>query len=102
MAALPDAANPFKWRGIVETADSYEVQEVNLAFDQGAARGAAFHKPLPDPAMEAARGTVAFQEFLRFSQYPLWRVTPNPAMENGKVVDLLDMRFGTPSAPSSI
>ena len=29
VAALPDAANPFKWRGIVETSDSYVVQDVN-------------------------------------------------------------------------
>ena len=99
VAALPDPANPFKWRGLVETDDSYVVQDVNLAFDPGVARGTFFHKATPEPAMEAARGTVVFQVFLGFSQFPLWRVTPNPAVENGRVVEVFDMRFGTPSSP---
>ncbi len=99
VAAMPDPANPFKWRGIVETADSYVVQEVNLALASSPARLTFFRKPAPEPAIDAARATVPFQEFLNFSQYPLWRVTPNPAIENGRVVEVFDMRFGTPAAP---
>uniref|UniRef100_Q023X2 Membrane-bound metal-dependent hydrolase n=1 Tax=Solibacter usitatus (strain Ellin6076) TaxID=234267 RepID=Q023X2_SOLUE len=99
VAALPDSANPFKWRGIIETADSYVAQEVNLANDTAVERPSFFPKASPDPAIAAARATLPFQEFLRFSQYPLWRVTPNPALENGKIVELIDMRFGTPAAP---
>ena len=38
-------------------------------------------------------------DFLRFAQYPLWRVTPYPTIENGKLVEVFDMRFGTPLAP---
>jgi inner membrane protein len=102
VAALPNAANPLQWRGLVETADAYVVQDVNLATDAGASRGVFFHKPAADPAMEAARATEAFQEFLRFSQFPLWRVTPNPAAENGKIVEAFDMRFGTPVAPGFV
>jgi inner membrane protein len=102
VAALPNAANPLQWRGLVETADAYVVQEVNLATDPGPARGVFYHKPAPDPAMDAARRTVVFQEFLRFSQFPLWRVTPNPAAENSKVVEAFDMRFGTPAAPGFV
>ncbi len=99
VAAMPDAVNPFKWRGIVETPGSYVIQDLNVALDPGSARGAVFHKPDPEPAIDAARRTATFQEFLRFSAYPLWRVTPYPAMENGKLVEAFDLRFGTPLAP---
>jgi hypothetical protein len=99
---MPDAINPFKWRGIVETPGSYVIQDVNLAVDPGSARGAVFHKPDPDPAIDAARRTDTFQAFLRFSQYPLWRVTPYAAVEDGKLVEALDLRFGTPLAPGFV
>ena len=99
VAAVPDPLNPLKWRGIVETPDSYVIQELNLATNSENGRGTIFHKPDPDPAIDAARLCAVFQEFLRFSQYPLWRVTPYPAVENGKLVEAFDLRFGTPLAP---
>jgi inner membrane protein len=102
VAAMPDAINPLKWRGIVETPGSYVIEDVNLAVDPGNARGAIFHKPDPDPAIDAARRTDTFQSFLRFSQYPLWRVTPYAAVEDGKLVEALDLRFGTPLAPGFV
>lgn len=99
VAAMPDALNPLKWRGIVETPGAYVIQDLNLARDTGSAHGTVFHKPDPEPAIDVARRTAAFQEFLRFSQYPLWRVTPYAAVENGKLVEVFDLRFGTPLAP---
>ncbi len=102
VAAMPDAVNPLKWRGIVETPGAYAIQDLNLATDPGSARGAYYHKPDPEPAIDAARRTAAFQGFLRFSQYPLWRVTPYPAVENGKLVEAFDLRFGTPMAPGFV
>jgi len=99
VAAMPDAVNPFRWRGIVETPGAYVVQEVNLGLDLGAARGTVFHKPEGEPAIEAARRTQTFQKFLAFSQYPLWRVSPYGDGENGRLVEVFDMRFGTPLAP---
>jgi inner membrane protein len=98
--ATPDAVNPFRWIGVVETANTYQVQEFNLAApDPAAARPIVFSKPEPEPAMDAARRTPTFQGFLRFSQYPLWRVTPWPALENARLVEVFDMRFGTPLVP---
>jgi inner membrane protein len=101
-AAMPDAVNPFKWRGIVETPGSYVIQDLNMVVDPGSAHGTVFHKPDPEPAIDVARRTAKFQEFLRFSQYPLWRVTPYPAVENGKLVEVFDLRFGTPLAPGFV
>jgi inner membrane protein len=99
VAALPSPGNPFDWRGVVETSDFYEVEDVNLAREYDPARGMVFHKPDPNPALDAARHTVAIQEFLRFSQLPLWRVIPVSEPEDGQRVEVLDMRFGTPLVP---
>lgn len=102
VAAMPDAVSPLKWRGIVETPESYVIQDLNEALDPGSAHGTVFHKPDPEPAIDAARRTATFQNFLRFSQYPLWRVTPYPPVENSKLVEAFDLRFGTPLAPGFV
>jgi hypothetical protein len=76
------------------------VQELNLAApDPLAARPVLFHKPDPEPAIDSARRTRTFQEFMRFNQLPLWRATTWPHLENGRLVELFDMRFGTPASP---
>ena len=97
--ALPDAANPWRWRAVVETGDFYAVQDLEFGSDFDPTRAAIFHKPDPDPALDAARRTETFRQFLAFSQYPMWRVSPAPEPENSKLVEVFDMRFGTPAAP---
>jgi len=98
--AAPNPANPMRWRGLVETGDFYAVEDVNLAGDFDPGRATIFHKPEPDPALQAAGRTPEFQEFLRFSLFPLWRLSPVAQPENARLVEVLDMRFGTPLAPS--
>ena len=98
VGAFPDI-NPWRWHGLVETPDFYAVADVDLTENFDPTHAAIFHKPEPDPALDAARRTHVFQEFLRFSQFPLWRVSPAPDLENGKLVEVLDMRFGNPLAP---
>ena len=100
--AIPGPANPFAWRGVVETSDSYTVADVDLNEEFDPTHARVFHKPAPDEAMAAARHTPAFQEFLRFCQFPLWRISPAADVENGKVVEIVDLRFGTPLAPGFI
>lgn len=99
VAAMPDPVSPLRWRGIVETSDGFVVEDLNLAGDMSAARSMFFHKPEADPALDAARRTTTFQEFLRFSQIPLWKVTPLSAPEGSKAVEIFDLRFGTPLTP---
>jgi len=100
VAAMPDAANPWRWRGIIETADFYVMPDVNLLGDFDPTRAPVLHKPEPDPSLDAARATTVFQEFLRFSQFPFWRIVAAPDVENAKSVEVVDLRFGTPSAPA--
>ena len=99
VAALPSATNPMQWRGLVETADAVTVQEINLAGERSPGRPTVFHKPEADPVIDAARRTPVFQQFLAFSQWPLFRVTPYPAHENARLVEVFDLRFGTPNEP---
>jgi inner membrane protein len=99
VAALPHAANPLYWRGLVETRDVYAVVGVNLTEPFDPTRAQIFHKPDPGPAMEAAGRSETFQKFLEFSQFPLWRVSPAEEPENSRLVEVMDMRFGSPLSP---
>ncbi len=102
VAALPDEVNPLHWRGLVETADFYAVDDVNLAGDFDPTEATIVPKPDPDPALDAARRTHTFQEFLRFCQYPLFRVTAVPEPEGAKQVSLVDMRFRSFEADATV
>jgi inner membrane protein len=99
VAAMPNAANPLDWRGLVETPETYAVVALNLAEQFDPTRAQIFHKPDPSPAMDAASRSATFQQFLGFSQFPLWRVTPADEPENSTLVEAMDMRFGSPLAP---
>jgi inner membrane protein len=99
VAALPDASNPLRWRGLVETGDFYAVADLNLAGAFDPSRAALFLKPDSNPAIAAAQGAPAVREFLQFAQYPLWRVTPSAELENGQLVEVFEMRFGSPQEP---
>lgn len=96
VAALAASANPFQWRGVVETPESYVIEDVNLLGEFAPAAGHTFFKPDPSPALDAARRTRVFQEFLRFSQYPLWQVSPAEQADGGTRVEAMDLRFGDP------
>jgi inner membrane protein len=100
VAACPTPTNPFRWNGIVETANFYALAPVNLLQDFDPTRSTILIKPDPDPAIDQARATPAFQEFLRFSQFPIWRVWADPQTENGKRVEAIDLRFGSPASPA--
>lgn len=99
-AAFPTPANPFRWRGLAETDRFYSLHELNLLADFDPALGRVYHKPEAAAAIEAARATPVFRDFLRFSQYPLWRAIPVPEPENGMRVEAMDLRFGAPPQPA--
>lgn len=94
--------NPLHWRGLVETANFYAVADVNLAGDFDPTRATILTKPDPSPALDAARRTHTFREFLIFTQFPFWRVEPLPEPEGAQEVRLTDMRFRNFVARASI
>jgi hypothetical protein len=100
VAACPTQMNPWRWKGIVETSGFFALPSVNLLDDFDPTRSLILDKPDRGPAIDAARATPVFQEFLRFSQFPIWRVWPDSKIENAKRVDAIDLRFGFPTAPA--
>jgi inner membrane protein len=99
VAALPHQANPFQWDGLVETQDFWASADVSLLGEFDPTQVGLLHKAPSEPAVEAARATPTFQAFLKFSQAPLWRVTPIPEPENARLVQVFDLRFGNPMSP---
>jgi len=102
VAALPASPNPFHWRGLVETPESYVIEEVDLLGEFDPAAGHTFFKPDPSPALDAARRSTVIQEFLRFSQYPFWQLTPAEQGDGGTRVEAMDLRFGDPQEPGFV
>jgi len=98
VAAIPDAVAPWRWRGLVETSDFYAVASVDLTHEFDPTKAMILHKPEAQPVIDEARRLPEIQEFLRFSLYPFWRVSPEPD-ENGKLVEVMDLRFGDPQDP---
>jgi inner membrane protein len=101
--AFPDA-NPLRWTGIAELSDSYVEVPIDLRgvfrpnLEEVVFRKAA-ETPAAEPALKAAMETFPFQRFLEFVQYPLWVTEPSPDREHATRVSLVDLRFGTPTAP---
>lgn len=99
VAAFPVSTTPLRWRGVVEGANFYAVYDLNLLDEFDPSAGRMFYKPDASAAIEAARRTRTFEEFLRFSQYPFWQVTPVDVPESGVRVEAMDLRFGIPPNP---
>lgn len=96
LTALPSAANPWQWTGLVETDGAWRVVPVNLRqeFDPDAAR--VFFKPDISRVRSAVMATEAARVFLDFAQHPLWSVTPVASPDGGVSVKIHDLRFGMP------
>lgn len=102
VAALPSPINPWRWRGLVETREFYVAEDVNLLGEFDPSEGRRWYKPEESPARQAAARTPVFQEFLRFSQFPLWRVAPVWEPPDAVRVEAMDLRFGTPLSPGFV
>jgi inner membrane protein len=96
--AFPEA-NPLLWTGVAELDNAYVEVPVDLRKTFRPDAGETFYKAERTPAALAAMQTLPFQRFLEFVQYPLWIVEPSPDLEHATRVRLVDLRFGTPSAP---
>jgi inner membrane protein len=99
VAAFPVSSSPLRWRGLVEGTEFYAAYDIDLLKEFDPSRGQIFYKPDAPKAVAAALATDTFQQFLRFSQYPFWRVVPLDDPEHGARVEAMDLRFGPPSDP---
>ncbi len=97
-AAFP-AANPFVWTGIAELSNAFVEVPIDLRGGFNPEAAETFYKPARAAPIDAAMQTFPFRRFLEFVQFPIWVVEPAPNLEHGTRVSLVDLRFGTPSAP---
>jgi inner membrane protein len=97
--ALPELANPFKWRGIVETSDAYRLFTVNLMSSFDPASGRVVYKPPSSPAVQAAEKNPVIRGYLDFSAVPLVRTIPTVQPPDAVRVEIQDLRFGDPQEP---
>jgi inner membrane protein len=96
VAAFPTFWSPLHWQGVVETDDAYRVFTLNLSEAFNPSAGRVLFKAQPNEAMVSASKTLAFQRFLAYSSFPLWRTMPVLDPDGGTEVDLMDIRFGDP------
>jgi hypothetical protein len=75
---------------------------MNLRADFDPNAGGIFYKPQLAPALDAAARTVTFRDFLRFAQYPFWRVQPPAEADADITVEAMDLRFGSPLSPGFV
>jgi inner membrane protein len=99
VAAMPRAFNPLRWNGLVRTATSYSIHDLNLAAEFNPDQGRVFFPQPQVPAMDIARQTETFRVFLDFSAYPYWRVSNEDEPAGAVRVEAIDLRFGTPWHP---
>jgi inner membrane protein len=95
VAAMPTPANPFRWTGLVEGKEFFQVfPRLDLLEEFNPSEGAILYKPEPGPEIKRAAQIEQFRVFLGFAQWPLWSVTPVAEPEGGVKVKLVDLRFG--------
>ncbi len=96
VAAWPTPFNPFRWVGFVSTEEAWTLHDVRLGLPFDPEAGTAYYKPTDAGRINAAKRTPEARGFLRFSQYPVWRMVPVTVPEGGVAVEGVDVRFGTP------
>jgi inner membrane protein len=96
--AFPEGS-PLLWNGIAELSNAYIEVPIDLRETFRPESGETFYKAERSPEIQAAMHTKPFQVFLEFVQYPIWVSEPAAQPEHATQVSLVDLRFGTPSAP---
>ena len=99
VAALPLAFNPFRWKGIVETAGAYRALPVDTGSSLETENAAIFYKPPLTNALRNVQQEESFRFFLYFARFPVWSRQPVIWKESeGRRIELADLRFGSPGA----
>jgi inner membrane protein len=95
LGAFP-TANPFVWKGVVETDSAFHVIEAGaLDSDVDPTDAVVFRKPESSPALLAALETHVGRVYLDFARFPWAEVLRD---EDGYRVQIRDLRFGSLSS----
>jgi inner membrane protein len=101
VAALPDPNNPFRWTGVVETADSFRLLQTTSVDISNTGDARVFAKPTKGKMYKALLDYEPFRYMAYFSRFPVWQFDPVTLGAGvGRRVDMTDLRFGTPDQGS--
>ena len=89
--------NPFRWHGVVETADFLETVPVNsLGPDVDDAQGRVFYKPEETEVLRVAESTYFGRVYLDWAVFPYVREQKLEGETRGYFVDFQDLRYTYP------
>jgi inner membrane protein len=90
VGAFADMGNPFRWHGVVQTAETLDLADLNPLGEFEGTPARTYYPPAPSPALEVARQTRVGRIFLAFARFPWAYVQPT---EDGYLVVMRDLRF---------
>jgi inner membrane protein len=98
MAAYPYPVNPYRWLGVVETADFFQTFPVDSRGPEVDPRGEArtYYKPEETPASEAAKASYFGRVYLDWAVFPLVETQKLEGDPKGYLVDFEDLRYAYP------
>ncbi len=101
VAALPTALNPFFWRGIVATKNTWREFNLSTLGQLNTESAQSFFRIPLSETIANARRTREFSYFMYFARFPVWGVQPvGLSNGTGKRIELTDLRFGEPGRGS--
>ncbi len=97
LAAYPYMINPFRWHGVVETAEFLETVPVNsLAPEVDDSRALIFYKPPETDASRAAKSSYFGQVYLDWAVFPIVEVQEFQGESSGYLAEFKDLRYTFP------
>jgi len=95
VAAYPDLTNPFRWHGVVETANFFALAPVDSSGPEVDPEGLMQirYKPEETPITLAAKRSYLGRVYLDWARYPITETETLDSGEQGYIVDFQDLRF---------
>ncbi len=102
IAAYPYMINPFRWHGVVETADFFENVPVNsLGPEIDELQEGTFYKPEETDAMRAAKESYFGRVYLDWAVFPYVQQQKLEGEARGFFVEFQDLRYTYPDSRGS-
>lgn len=99
IAAYPYMINPFRWHGVVETADFFETVPVNsLGPEIDESQERTFYKPEETDATQAAKASYFGRVYLDWAVFPYVQQQKLEGEVRGFFVDFQDLRYTYPDS----
>jgi inner membrane protein len=99
IGAYPYMINPFRWHGVVETADFLETVPVNSRTpDVDSQNGILYYKPPMTDVLRVAEASYLGRVYLDWAAFPIVRQERLSYMGNDYLVEFQDLRYTYPSS----